>query len=138
MSDIPNNVLNPKLYKEAKKIADKTYKKPSAYKSMFIVSTYKKLGGKYSGKKTGKGVDRWNREAWIQIIPYLQSGKKIACGYGDDGKGCRPSKRIDKNTPITIQEVVKKHGKEKVIEVAKKKKRNMNLRVNWNTLKISK
>ena len=48
---IPDNVLNPKLYREAKKIADKTYERHSAYKSMFIVSTYKKLGGKYSSKK---------------------------------------------------------------------------------------
>ncbi len=30
------NILNPKLYAKAKKIADDTYKKPSAYKSMFI------------------------------------------------------------------------------------------------------
>lgn len=137
MSDVPENVLNPKLYREAKKIADKTYKKPSAYKSMFIVSTYKKLGGKYSGKKTGKGVDRWNKEKWIQVVPFLESGKRIACGFGDGGKGCRPSKRVDKDTPITIQELIKKHGKAPLLKLAKEKKKDMSKRVRWDDLKIS-
>lgn len=139
MSEIPNNVLNPKLYKEAKNIANKTYgKKSSAYKSMFIVSTYKKLGGKYSGKKSVKGVDRWNKENWIQILPYLKNGKKISCGYGSNNKACRPFKRIDKNTPITINEMLKIHKKEDIIKIAEKKKKNMDLRVNWKTLKIYK
>ena len=48
---IPDNVLNKDLYKKAKKIADETYKKNSAYKSMFLVKKYMDLGGKYSGKK---------------------------------------------------------------------------------------
>lgn len=134
---IPSNVLNPKLYREAKKIADKTYERHSAYKSMFIVSTYKKLGGKYSTKKDSGGVDRWNKEKWIQVVPFLESGKRIACGSGDNKKGCRPSKRVDKNTPITIQELIKKHGKAELLKAAKKKKANMNLRLNWGTLKFS-
>ena len=74
--DIPKNVLDPDLYRKARKKADETYKKNSAYKSMFIVSTYKKLGGRYSGKKENKGVKRWNNEKWIQVIPFLESGKK--------------------------------------------------------------
>lgn len=46
--DIPDNVKNPSLYKKAKAIADKTYKRNSAYKNMFLVKTYKDLGGTYS------------------------------------------------------------------------------------------
>ena len=42
---------NPELYQKAKQIADEKYDKPSAYKSGFIVKTYKDLGGTYSGKK---------------------------------------------------------------------------------------
>jgi len=42
---IPKNVENPTLYKEARKIADNTYERPSAYKSMYIVRKYKELGG---------------------------------------------------------------------------------------------
>lgn len=134
--DIPENVLDPDLYRKARKKADETYKKNSAYKSMFIVSTYKKLGGRYSGKKENKGVKRWNNEKWIQVIPFLESGKKIACGFGSDSKGCRPSKRVDKDTPTTIQELIKKHGKAPLLKVARQKKKDMSKRVNWDKLEI--
>ena len=134
---IPNNVKNPALYKRARKIADESYgKKTSAYKNMFLVKKYKELGGSYSGEKTDKGVNRWNKEKWIQVTPFLESGKKIACGFGEGGKGCRPSKRIDKQTPTTIQELVKKHGKKPLLRLAKEKKKDMNKRVLWNNLKI--
>ena len=43
---------NQKLYDKAKKIADEKYSKPSAYKSGFIVKSYKDMGGTYSGKKS--------------------------------------------------------------------------------------
>ena len=134
--DIPSNVKNPSLYKKAKKIADETYKKNSAYKNMFLVKTYKDLGGEYSGKKTDKGVARWNKEKWIQVKPFLEEGKKIACGFGDGGKGCRPSKRIDKDTPTTIQELIKKHGKKPLLKLANEKRKDMNKRVLWDNLKI--
>lgn len=134
--DIPDNVKNPSLYKKAKAIADKTYKRNSAYKNMFLVKTYKDLGGTYSGKKTDKGVTRWNKEKWIQVVPFLEKGEKIACGIGGGGKGCRPSKRIDKDTPTTIQELIKKHGKNALLKTAKEKKKDMNKRVLWDNLKI--
>ena len=135
--DIPDNVVNPTLYRKARKKADETYKKNSAYKSMFIVSEYKRLGGKYRGEKKLKGVKRWNAEKWIQVLPFIESGKKVACGFGDGGKGCRPSKRIDIDTPMNIQEVIKKHGKKKVSELAKKKKNKMSLRIDWEEGKVS-
>ena len=134
--DIPSNVKNPSLYKKAKKIADETYKKNSAYKNMFLVKTYKDLGGEYSGRKTDKGVARWNKEKWIQVVPFIEKGEKIACGFGGGGKGCRPSKRIDKDTPTTIQELIKKHGKQALLKTAKVKKKDMNKRVLWDNLKI--
>lgn len=137
MDKIPDNVINKKLYMKAKEKANNTYKRHSAYKSMYIVKTYKELGGKYRSKKDSKGVSRWNQEKWIQVVPFLEKGEKIVCGSGDNKKGCRPSKRIDKDTPITIQELIKKHGKTKLLKVAKQKKRNMDRRLNWNTLIFS-
>lgn len=44
-------INHPILYKKAKKIADDVYKKPSAYKSGFIVKKYKELGGTYTNEK---------------------------------------------------------------------------------------
>tara|TARA_R100000773_G_C4219654_1_gene118268 strand:- start:2612 stop:3022 length:411 start_codon:yes stop_codon:yes gene_type:complete len=135
--DIPDNVLNPAIYRRAKKIADETYKRNSAYKSMFLVSKYKELGGKYKGVKSVKGVKRWNEEKWIQVLPFLESGKKIACGFGEGGKSCRPTKRIDSETPLTINQLIKKHGKKKLMQLAMRKKNNMSLRVDWEKGTIS-
>lgn len=45
-------IVNQALYDKAKKIADEKYSKPSAYKSGFIVKSYKDMGGTYSGKKS--------------------------------------------------------------------------------------
>ena len=73
MSKIPDNVLNPKLYKKAKEEADKKFEdKTSAYKSMWISKKYKDLGGKYSGKKKSL-TSRWREEEWIQIEPYVNA-----------------------------------------------------------------
>ena len=131
MDKVPDNIVNKTLYLKAIEIANNTYKRHSAYKSMFIQTTYKKLGGKYYGKKKIDGVERWNKEEWIQVLPYLLENKKVACGSGSNKKGCRPYKRVDKNTPKTIKELIKIHGRDKLIKLAKLKQKNMDIRINW-------
>jgi hypothetical protein len=132
------NILNPKLYEKAKKDADKRYEKHSAYKSMYISKRYKELGGEYKNKKKKKGsTDRWTEEEWIQVIPYLTKGEKIVCGNDNKkNKVCRPFKRVDKNTPITINELLKLHKKEDLIKLGNKKLKDMNGRVFWKNLKF--
>jgi hypothetical protein len=77
------------------------------------------------------------KEEWIEVEPYLKEGKKIKCGTTKGkGKACRPSKKI-KDTPITIQEVIKKHSKKDILKVVKQKQKDMDKRINWKTLKIS-
>jgi hypothetical protein len=44
---------------------------------------------------------------------------------------CRPSIRATKDTPITIQECIEKHGKKKILELAKHKEKNPDSRINW-------
>ena len=88
------------------------------------------MGGKYSEK--GSNLSNWRDEAWIQVLPFLTEGKRIACGAGSSGrKSCRPTKRVDAKTPITINELIKIHGKKKLIEIATKKVNNMDKRLNW-------
>jgi hypothetical protein len=58
---------NPSLYEKAKKIADEKYSKPSAYKSGFIVKTYKELGGTYTNDNKQKNLKRWFQEDWKDI-----------------------------------------------------------------------
>ena len=74
---------------------------------MFINKVYKDLGGKYTGDKTKSKLLRWRDEEWIQIIPYIESGEKIACGSGANKKACRPLLKIDDKTPITIDNLIK-------------------------------
>tara|TARA_R110000782_G_scaffold213716_1_gene301664 strand:- start:888 stop:1304 length:417 start_codon:yes stop_codon:yes gene_type:complete len=138
MSSIPTNVVNKSLYSRAKTKANKKYgAKTGAYKSMYIVSEYKRMGGKYTGPKKQSGTTRWNKEKWIQVAPFIKSGKKIACGSSNKkGKACRPTRKL-KGTPITLKESIKKLGKTKVLQLARAKSKNMNKRVSWRTGKIN-
>ena len=141
-SKLPSNVVNKSLYTKAKKKADEKYgKKTSAYKSMYIVSQYKKMGGRYTGKKKEtSGTTRWNKEKWVQVVPYIKSNgkKKIVCGSRNKmNKACRPTRKLS-GTPITLQESIKKLGKKKVLEIAQKKNKDMSKRVYWKTGKIKK
>lgn len=93
------------LYDIAKKKADDIYKKPSAYKSGYIVKLYKNLytekygdNDAYIGpKQPTKGLSRWFAEDWRN-----QRGE---IGYSKEGDIYRPTKRITEDTPVTIQEL---------------------------------
>ena len=138
MDKIPDNILNPDLYRQAKRKADAIFEKHGAYKSMYIQTQYKKLGGKYKGKKPTQGVTRWNKEKWVQVLPYLKNGKEISCGFDNKkDKVCRPLVRINKDTPITLPELQKLHSKKELMELANKKIRDMKGRVFWKTLKFT-
>jgi len=130
--NIPDNVLNPRLYKKAKKEADEKFKRPtSAYKSMFISKRYQELGGKYKGKKKSL-TSRWLKEEWIQVIPYIKNNEKIICGADNRlNKVCRPLKRVDKNTPITIKELQEIYTDKQILKLANKKVKDMKGRVMW-------
>lgn len=84
---------DPELYAKAKAFADNIYKKPSAYKSGFIIKKYKELGGTYSGKKPSKtGIARWMKEEWKDI------GNQEYPVY-------RPTLKITEKTPLTPDEI---------------------------------
>tara|TARA_R110000868_G_scaffold321239_2_gene582291 strand:+ start:405 stop:767 length:363 start_codon:yes stop_codon:yes gene_type:complete len=104
---------NKSLYEKAKAIADKTYKKSSAYKSGFIVKKYKELGGKYEGVIKNIGLKRWFAEEWKDI------GGQAYPVY-------RPTKRITKDTPLTASEINPFLAK-KQIKLKQKIKGNNNL-----------
>ena len=134
---VPDNVVNKTLYKKVKSEADAIYKRPtSAYKSMWISKTYMDRGGKYKGKKQSL-TEQWRRERWVQVVPYVQSGKIIECGASNRTKKvCRPLIRVNKDTPMTIDEVVAKWGKQKVLTLAKSKINDMDGRLMWKTGKF--
>ncbi len=83
-----------KLYRLVKLEADEKYKKPSAYKSGYIVKRYKALGGTYSEDGKPKNLKKWFDEEWKDI------GNSSYPVY-------RPTKRINKTTPLLVSEISK-------------------------------
>ena len=83
---------NPVLYDRAKQIADAKYSKPSAYKSGFIVKTYKEMGGTYIENNKPKDLKRWFQEDWRDI-------------GGLNYPVYRPTKKVSKKTPLTPKEI---------------------------------
>src|SRR5210317_2158784 len=117
---------NSTAYKKAKREADQKYEKHSAYKSMYISKRYKELGGTYKDNtKKDTKLSTWRKERWVVVEPYLKEGKKIACGSekAPNIHSCRPSKRINKDTPTTIDSLIELHGKKKLLELVSLKKK---------------
>ena len=85
-------ILDEELYALVKKEADKIYKKSSAYKSGWIVKTYKELGGRYEDDNKPKNLARWYKELWSDI-------------GGQEYPVYRPHKRVSKLTPLTADEI---------------------------------
>lgn len=99
-----NKPLNLQLYARVKAEADQRFKKHGAFKSGWIVKTYKDRGGKYQGTKTKGGLTSWFKENWINL----------------SGKGqkpvLRPTVRVSKKTPLTVSEISKEEIKRKILE----------------------
>lgn len=128
--------LDTKLYEKVKNEAKKKFKRfPSIYASSWITREYVKRGGKYNigkSKNGNSGQQRWFKEKWVQIVPYLTERKIVECGAKNkDPKACRPLKRITKDTPPTMSEIVRKYGKDTVLKLARKKNRDMKGRLSW-------
>lgn len=99
---VPQNIpLDPALYEEAKEIVYKQYPKHSAYRSGMLVKKYKEMGGTYSGKKTKKGLTVWFKENWKDV-------------GGEPYPVYRPTKRINKDTPLTPEEIDPENLKEQI------------------------
>lgn len=127
--NIPDNVKDKDLYCKVKKeIKKKVDVYPSAYANGLLVKEYKKRGGKYKGKKKDnkdKGLDRWFKEKWVNVCEKDSKGNYKACGRKKSNKKypyCRPSKRVNKKTPMTADELVDEYGKKKIKEMCKDKR----------------
>lgn len=110
---MPSIIDNPELYEKAKKIVFKQYPKNSAYRSGQLVKQYKEMGGTYSGKKDNTGLTRWFKEDWKDV------GGLAYPVY-------RPTKRINKDTPLTANEISPSKLKQQ-IQLKQQYKGNKNL-----------
>lgn len=98
------------LYEEAKKIVYKQYEKPSAYRSGALIKLYKKMGGEFIDDNKEKPLKRWFKEKWIDVNPLKNSSSYPVY---------RPTKRVNKKTPLTVQEIDKKNLIEQSIKKQK-------------------
>ena len=114
-------ILNQVLYNKAKQEANEIYKKPSAYKSGWIVKRYKELGGKYADDNKPKPLKRWFQEKWQDIGGLEMNGEGVP-----PYPVFRPTKRISKETPLLPSEINPENLK-KQIELKQKIRGEKNL-----------
>jgi hypothetical protein len=108
------------LYDKSKEEVDKSYDKPSAYRSMAYVRTYlknyrEKYGDDkkaYTGKNPGS-LKNWRNEKWINIQSFLRDPKNpVACGSPQRGKReyplCMPMKDVKKYSKSELEALVKR------------------------------
>ena len=91
---------NKQLYEQVKKEIYEKHPKHSAYRSGLLVREYKKRGGTYIGKENkSSGLNRWFREKW--------ESQRGETGYRYKSDVYRPTVRVNKDTPTTVNELTK-------------------------------
>ena len=140
--DIPKKIKNPELYKKVRDEIKKEYPKHSAYRSMRIITEYKKRGGEMIEKLEKKsGLKTWLDEGWTNVYEYLKNNKIVKCGDKSALKhsACRPLKRINKDTPLTLPELLKIHSKQDILKAIELKNKDpQGYIMKWKELKVIK
>jgi hypothetical protein len=107
-----NTPTDKHLYEKVKKNVYTKFKRHSAYRSGYLVKEYKKqFALKYAktknpyleNKKTRSNLDRWFREKWMN--------QRNEIGYKFKSDIYRPTKKISKKTPLTLNKITKKRLK---------------------------
>jgi hypothetical protein len=127
--------VNKKLYNRLKnKIKARSKVWPSAYASGQLVRAYKTKGGTYKCARKNAfsfyrcssfgSLDRWFKEKWVDVCRPKRNGKYRSCGRSKSSrKGypyCRPSVRVNAQTPKTVREI----GKSNLKKRCSKKRKN--------------
>lgn len=128
--NVPKNVFDKELYIKARTtVKGRVQVWPSAYASGQLVKEYKRLGGRYRGKRSAskEPLNRWYREQWVNVCKRGSTGGYSKCGRKASSKRsypyCRPLRRISKSTPMTVGELRRKWGSKKIGELCKKKRK---------------
>lgn len=104
MKNIP---VDKSLYERVKEEVYDIYDRPSAYRSGFLVKKYKEEFKKIYGNREPyisvsdeRPLERWFKEKWEDVNPMRNESSYPVY---------RPTKRISKKTPLTINEIDKKN-----------------------------
>ena len=126
--------LDKDIYNRATKLSNEKYKSNSAYKSMYMVEQYEKLGGRINPKlKTKSKLKTWLKESWVNLTPIAMGietsiNKLPKCGikHPEQKKNpsiCRPTKKVNKDTTSLAQSFTKSQIK-KAFQIKKKREKN--------------
>ena len=122
---------NPKTGKCRKSATKKSKKCPKGSRRNPKTGKCRKSATKKSKKvikksnRKNSGLTRWFDEKWVNVCKkkgssYAPCGRKKV----EDSKKypyCRPLHRINKGTPMTVSELIKKHGSKKIKQMCSKK-----------------
>lgn len=112
--------VDPILYRKMKDEVDKSYKKPSAYRSMAYQRFYLKAFAEKYGKdksafkgKNPKKLGNWRNEKWVDVKTLIADPKNpVACGNAPVGKDeyplCMPIKEAAKYSEGELKLLVKR------------------------------
>ena len=81
-----------------------------------------------SAPSRGSNLSRWYREKWVNVCEMDESGDFAPCGRSraklraKDYPYCRPTYRMDQGTPMTVSEIVEKHGVEEIHRLCDQKR----------------
>lgn len=112
--------VDPILYRKMKDEVDKSYKKPSAYRSMAYQRFYlKAFEEKYGADKSAfkgknpKKLGNWRKEKWVDVKTLIADPKNpVACGNAPVGKDeyplCMPIKEAAKYSEGELKLLVKR------------------------------
>jgi hypothetical protein len=130
--------LYEKIKTKLKKKFTETSRWPSAYASGILVQTYKKEFEKLYGKKTpyksdhskkSSNLNRWFEEKWVNVCK-KKNNKYVPCGRKKSNikkyPYCRPLVKVSSKTPMTVNEIKKKYGSNKLKAMCKKKNSKKN------------
>lgn len=115
--------VDTELYNKVKQMANEKFDAPTgAYRSMWIVKTYKSMGGRYDTPKPKESkLTDWQKEHWIDLNQPKAGGGYEKCGHpntqNDKYPLCRPSKEVNEHTPTLYQNI----SKNRIEEVNKEK-----------------
>lgn len=107
-------------------------------KSKKVVKKSKKVVNKSKKSlkvnKDSSGLKRWFGEKWVNVCKKKKDGSYATCGRKKSSLKnypyCRPFRRINSKTPMTVGEMVKKYGKKKIQAMCNKKNNKKDVKSN--------
>jgi len=110
---------------------------PKLYRQYRIRKEYRHRGGEFEETTIDEQRARELLERWVQVIPFLKSGKVIDCtAVTKHSKAARPLTRLDADTPVTLPELLKMHDRKSILNMARRKNKNPKKRVRWEDLEF--